>query len=349
MIDPILHIFFIFSAISLSLVFKNEYLHLIFLVGGASLLLIYSPASVVLILAASALSSVIFITCRNLSKNSRIKKLSPYMVLLLLFSVDFNSYVVGFPVATIGVSFSIIRIFITTKQLLGSRSKAEIIDCYWIFCAAFYLPALVVGPVFSGLLLKDRSLEKKPKWKTVKHYRLILFGLMLSVLFSPILARGVGAFDTGGMLSFSVVPILLFLQLFTAFWGQSLIAENSSFVAGYSVPVNFIHPWKARDIRDFWQRWHRSMANFVMTYIYLPLQLNGISGKLATIISFVFMGLWHNISFGYFLWGIGHGLLLVYWPKQAIFNGSAAGTLICKGTLWVCVIGLSFIANHIFH
>jgi len=319
-----------------------------FLVGGAVLLLIYSPASLILILVASALSSIIFIACRNLPKHSSIRKYSPYAVLLLLFSVDFNSYVIGFPVATIGVSFSIIRIFITTKQLLGSRSKAEIVDSYWIFCAAFYLPALVVGPVFSGLLLRDRSVEKEPTWQTIKYYRLILFGLMLAVLVSPILGRGVGAFDSGGLLSFSLVPVLLFLQLFTAFWGQSLIAENTSFIAGFGVPINFIHPWKASDIRDFWQRWHRSMANFVMTYIYLPLQLKGVSGKLATILSFVFMGLWHNISFGYFLWGIGHGLLLVYWPKHGFLNGSVGGPLINKVILWISVTSLSFIANHLF-
>ena len=348
MIDPIIHIFFIFFALSISFFFKKEFLHFIFLMGGVILLLIFSPASVILILFASTLASIIFISCRTRPKNDKIKKVSPYFILPLLFSVDFNATIIGFPLGTIGVSFSIIRIFITTKQLLATRSKATKKDVYWIFCTAFYLPALMVGPVFSGLLLRDRSLEKKPMWKTVKYYRLILLGLMLTVLVSPIIARGVGFFDTGDLHSYVLVPVLLFLQLFTAFWGQSLIAENSSFIAGYSVPVNFIHPWKAKDIRDFWQRWHRSMANFVMTYIYLPLQLNGISPKLATVSSFTFMGLWHNVSLGYLLWGIGHGLLLIYWPKHEFWNSNLGGKLIKRSLLWFSIISLSYIANHLF-
>ena len=90
------------------------------------------------------------------------------------------------------------------------------------------------------------------------------------------------------------------------------------------------------------------MADFVMTYIYLPLQLKGISGKAATVFSFVFMGLWHNISIGYLLWGVGHGLLLAYWPKQDTTKIDTSWVLVNRTMLWISVIGLSFIANHLF-
>ena len=227
----------------------------------------------------------------------------------------------------------LLRIFMTAKQLLSSRKECGSRDCYWIFVAAFYLPAIVVGPVFSGLDLKKQK-ESGPCPLVVRDYRLVLQGLVLAILVNP--ALGLPAEELFGR---GIAP-LLFLQLFTAFWGQSLIAEHTSRFFGFKLPVNFDAPWKATDIRDFWQRWHRSMAQFVIQYIFLPLNLRGISPRMATIMAFVFMGLWHNLSLGYAIWGLGHGLLLAYWPK----DGVASPLLVRTGT-WAVVIGLSHVAN----
>jgi len=63
----------------------------------------------------------------------------------------------------------------------------------------------------------------------------------------------------------------------------------------------------------------------------------------ATIAAFVFMGLWHNLSTGYFVWGVCHGVLLAYSqpPHESRLRRNANRAL-----LWVIVISLSWFANY---
>jgi D-alanyl-lipoteichoic acid acyltransferase DltB (MBOAT superfamily) len=126
-----------------------------------------------------------------------------------------------------------------------------------------------------------------------------------------------------------------------------LIAESGAALAGFEVPQNFNRPWLAVDIRDFWNRWHISMAKFVTQYIFLPLNLRGFSPRFATAASFVFMGLWHEVRIGYIIWGVAHGLLMAYAPKSANIASPALKRLNRLATL-VSVVVLSYVANYAF-
>jgi D-alanyl-lipoteichoic acid acyltransferase DltB (MBOAT superfamily) len=98
------------------------------------------------------------------------------------------------------------------------------------------------------------------------------------------------------------------------------MAEGSALLLGFEVPRNFNKPHLARDLGDFWKRWHRSMADFVMQYIYLPLLVTTARAKLALIAAFVFMGLWHNFSPAFLIWGLGHGVGLAFllpWAQRS--------------------------------
>ena len=37
-------------------------------------------------------------------------------------------------------------------------------------------------------------------------------------------------------------------------------------------PLNFNSPYKAASIIDFWQRWHMTLSNYIMAYLYTPVQ-----------------------------------------------------------------------------
>jgi D-alanyl-lipoteichoic acid acyltransferase DltB (MBOAT superfamily) len=256
--------------------------------------------------------------------------------------VDFHLVIFQFPFETLAVSFSTIRIFMTTKQLLGSRREEGVEQSGWIFAAAFFLPALIVGPVFSGTDLRRDARQSGIARPDLLDFRLILQGFVLAALANPALgALGAGILEAAQLPNWTLAP-LYFMQLFLAFWGQSLIAEHTSRLFGYNLPQNFDRPWLARDIKDFWSRWHRSMASFIMRYIYLPLSLNGVSPQKATIGAFVFMGLWHNLSIGYAVWGIAHGLLMAFWsPKDSGLIATVSNRVITLGA----VITLSYIAN----
>jgi D-alanyl-lipoteichoic acid acyltransferase DltB (MBOAT superfamily) len=141
-------------------------------------------------------------------------------------------------------------------------------------------------------------------------------------------------------------PLAGFALLFATFYGYSRMAEGSALLFGFEVPQNFNRPHLARDLGDFWKRWHRSMADFVMQYIYLPLLVLTSRTKLALIAAFGFMGLWHNFSLGFLIWGLGHGIglgFLLPWAQQR----NVSTTLLRIASL-AYVVALSAIAHGVW-
>lgn len=335
MIDPLSHVIFILAVWLIYRLAGGRSAAELLTLGGIVFVFANAPVAAIWIALTSVEALILFWILAGRPRESAWRKYGAYLLLPNFLFVDLHPLGFGLNLETLAISFSTIRIFMTTKQLLSSRKASSLKDCYWIFVAAFYLPAIVVGPIFSGLDLKKQKLAG-PCPLGLKDYRLVLQGMVLAILVNPAL----GVFET--LLGRAIAPVL-FLQLFTAFWGQSLIAEHTSRFFGFQLPVNFDAPWKATDIRDFWQRWHRSMAQFVIQYIFLPLNLRGVGPKVATILAFVFMGVWHNLSFGYALWGLGHGLLLSYWPKQRF---DQASEFLVRSATWIAVITLSYIANY---
>jgi D-alanyl-lipoteichoic acid acyltransferase DltB (MBOAT superfamily) len=354
MIGPVEHFVFILFAWLLSAITRHRFVPLILGFLGFSLLFAYTPGSAVFVLGVSfqAIIYVFFLKKRDRSNSWR--KYFPYTILLNLFFVDFHSLIIDLSIPTIGVSFSIIRIFMTCRELLAERKAFVPSNYIWIVVSAFYLPALIVGPVFSGTLIRDQTSKPKNIIISMRDHRMILQGLVLSLLLAawlsdigkdirktPELTDGIFQISDTYMMAY--LSIIMFIQLFSAFWGQSLIAEHSSKFFGVDLPKNFDRPWKAKTIKEFWSRWHRSMATFVIKYIFLPLNLKGVPPKFATILAFLFMGLWHNVSWGYFIWGCAHGVLMAYWPsdKNSVLN-KKMGIIVT----WFIVIFLSYLANY---
>ena len=103
-------------------------------------------------------------------------------------------------------------------------------------------------------------------------------------------------------------------QIFADFAGYSLIAIGLASLFGYSLPTNFNFPYISTSFKEFWKRWHITLSNFLMEYLYIPLGGNR-KGKFRTYVNlFVTMalgGLWHGAAWSYMMWGMFHGLALV--------------------------------------
>ena len=91
---------------------------------------------------------------------------------------------------------------------------------------------------------------------------------------------------------------------------------------GITVPENFNFPYFARNIVDFWRRWHISLMTWLESYVFIPIlfsrwHLPGFEGRanpkrmaVATVAVFLISGLWHGASYNFVLWGIYQGLLV---------------------------------------
>ena len=345
MINPLTHLLFLVAAWLVFGLAGQRRPALILSLFGIAFLALYAPISLLWIAFTAAEASLLVLWLEKKDRTSDLRQYLPYVLLLNLLFVELHPDILLISVETLAISFSTIRIFMTAKQLLALRSGFERSELKWIWAAAYYLPALIVGPVFSGMELRKQAEADERPILTAQNFRFLLTGIVTVVLINPFLmkvAREISGSPRTVDLGFEGAP-LFFLVLFTGFYGQSLIAEYSSRLFGRTLPYNFDRPWQATNIRDFWQRWHRSMANFVMQYIFLPLNMRGMNARYATIAAFVFMGLWHNLSAGYLLWGFAHGSLLAFWPKKI---ESDLGKTLERIVTWAAVIGLSYVANY---
>ena len=316
--------------------------------AGAALLLVVAPASAWMILLMCLEGLVLEAVLRKRPKSSLLRQYLPYLLLLNMFYTDIINGLDSVELASIGVAFAVIRVFMTTKQLLGLPNTTWTSRIGSLAVGGFFLPVIVIGPVLSGTTLWSQAKPggKEAEGTTEWLYRKMFSGWILAALAAPGIAQLAGGASLD-RLTAPLVMIALFLNLFASFWGLSLIAESGAALVGFTVPQNFNKPWLATDIRDFWNRWHISMAKFVMQYVFLPLNLRGVQPKIATISAFIFMGLWHEVKIGYLIWGIAHGVLMAFMPKAAP-DANRVRRLGGRALTLSSVVILSYVANYTF-
>ncbi len=137
--------------------------------------------------------------------------------------------------------------------------------------------------------------------------------------------------------SAGLAPILSYMYaysfyLFFDFAGYSAFAIGVSYLLGIHTPENFNRPFLARNIRDFWDRWHISLSWWFRDHIYMRFVLGATKGRwfrnkyaasyLGFFLTMGLMGVWHGTAWNYITYGLYHGVLLTghnvfsRWNKQ---------------------------------
>jgi alginate O-acetyltransferase complex protein AlgI len=101
-------------------------------------------------------------------------------------------------------------------------------------------------------------------------------------------------------------------RVYCDFAGYSLCAIGLGKCFGFELPPNFRFPFGAVGFQDFWRRWHMSLSTWLRDYVYVPLQRGGGWHWISTVlIIWLLIGLWHGAAWGFVLWGLASGCLLV--------------------------------------
>ena len=111
----------------------------------------------------------------------------------------------------------------------------------------------------------------------------------------------------GGVLAYT-------LQIYFDFSGYSDMAVGLGRCFGIRLPINFLAPYRATSIIEFWRRWHITLSRFLRDYIYIPLggNRNGPSRRAVNIVTTMLLGgLWHGAGWTFVLWGGLHGIFIV--------------------------------------
>ncbi|MGM4656400.1 D-alanyl-lipoteichoic acid biosynthesis protein DltB, partial [Salmonella sp. NW1268] len=111
------------------------------------------------------------------------------------------------------------------------------------------------------------------------------------------------------------------MDLFFDFAGYSLFAVGISYLMGVETPMNFNQPFKSKNIKDFWNRWHMTLSFWFRDFIYMRLVFFMMKHKVfksrittanvAYVINMLIMGFWHGETWYYIVYGLFHGLAMV--------------------------------------
>jgi len=221
--------------------------------------------------------------------------------------------------ATLGLSFYTFKLYISIKQglKLGRLPFREVIT------TTLFYPAFPMGPIDGSQKFDREALSRDPdvrRWVMgvgrigIGVVKVFVLGAWvkgtLSVELFGVPMEGVYAEGWPTPLHALAFAFVSFLYLYVNFSGFTDIAIGAGWMFNLDLTENFRFPLIAHSIQNFWQRWHLTLAAFVSTYVFKPLVRRTGRPALAIFVAFTLVGLWHEVSLGYLLWGLGHGSAL---------------------------------------
>ena len=202
-----------------------------------------------------------------------------------------------------------------------------------------FFPQLIAGPIVHHKEMMPQFSKLRNKVMNYHNIAAGLFifsiGLFKKVIIADTFSQWAGiGFDTAETLNFIeawVTSLSYTFQLYYDFSGYTDMAIGAALLFNIKLPINFNSPYKARDIQDFWRRWHITLSRFLKDYIYIPLGGNK-KGDFKTynnlMITFILGGIWHGAGWTFVFWGFLHGLALAihrFWKQLGFqLNGILA-------------------------
>ena len=138
--------------------------------------------------------------------------------------------------------------------------------------------------------------------------------------------------------------VAFFLQVYFDFSGYSDMAIGLALLFNIRLPENFDSPYQAKNLIEFWRRWHMTLSRFLRDYVYIPLggTRAGVIHEYANlIVTMTLGGLWHGAGWTFVMFGAVHGIALVSTHAWSRFGRPLP--LACAWALTVVFVVVSFV------
>jgi alginate O-acetyltransferase complex protein AlgI len=181
-----------------------------------------------------------------------------------------------------------------------------------------FFPQLVAGPIerSTTLLPQLRKKQVLDPHKIIAGCKLIFWGLFKKIVIADTIAIYVNqAYADPNQfqgLAWMVFAAAFSVQLYMDFSAYSDIAIGSARVFGIELTTNFDRPFKTVNVREFWNKWHISLSNWLFDYVYKPLRKNKrMSLQVSILIFFIVTGIWHGAGVNFIIFGLIHGFFYI--------------------------------------
>lgn len=206
-----------------------------------------------------------------------------------------------------------------------------VVDVYWekraaekpfIPFAAYvaFFPQILAGPIqrSESLLLEIHRASPAQFGQVPLGTQRIMLGffkklvvadnlqILVNFVYSHLHAHG-----TPLLLGFYAYP----LEIYADFSGLTDIAIGSALLFGIESPENFMAPFAAPTISEYWRRWHITLTGWVTDYVFTPLRVAtrefGNGGLIFSLLAnMVLIGIWHRLVWQFVLFGVLHAIYL---------------------------------------
>ena len=154
----------------------------------------------------------------------------------------------------------------------------------------------------------------------------LLLGVLKIALIAPVFYKGWDELQVAVVnhrvagwkfiVEFLVVFYFYPIYLYCNFAGYCDIVIAASRFFGMKLPENFNRPWLARNVIDFWTRWHITLGTWIRDYLFMPMYKPVVerwpkrAPSLAWIfffLAFVVAGAWHGATANFLVYGACRG------------------------------------------
>ncbi len=183
-------------------------------------------------------------------------------------------------------------------------------------------PQLIAGPivVYSAVENQLDPTLRKTTWDgAYEGIHRFCIGLGKKVILANNLALFVQDFqaladDQRSVAMYWAYALAFSMQIYFDFSGYSDMAIGLGKIFGFNFPENFNYPFIAKNISEFWRRWHMTLGGWFREYVYIPLGGNRV-GRGHWIFN-IFMvwgltGFWHGANWTFLAWGLYFGIFLL--------------------------------------
>jgi alginate O-acetyltransferase complex protein AlgI len=232
----------------------------------------------------------------------------------------------------VGLSYMLFRVLQMVIDSAGGTDEARLGPLDFINFTCNFL-CFVSGPIQrsneyrANLAQIDRKVDETIAFsamhRIIKGYvKLAVVSAVFNYLFAnlsgPVLAEMTPMTGWRYAAQYAASAVAYTFYLYYNFLGYMDIVIGIGWLLGQNLPENFNRPFSARNIFEFWSRWHMTLSDWFKTYLFNPLMKFLVGrvpapewlpylGVIAFFVTFFVMGVWHGSTGVFVIYGLVMG------------------------------------------
>jgi D-alanyl-lipoteichoic acid acyltransferase DltB (MBOAT superfamily) len=229
----------------------------------------------------------------------------------------------------VGISYMAFRLSHLALEVRNGVVAMPSLAEYMSF--GFFVPTLLVGPINPYSTFRN-SLDSVDR--TAMPVSRSLLRLVIGFTKYLFVANLLNQLSYSGLLldnhphhwiDLPIAIVAFYLYLYCNFSGYCDMAIGAAGLLGIEVKENFLAPFSARNIQEFWSRWHITLSVYMRDMVFSPLS-KALGRRFAPrymvhiiafciLVVFVLIGIWHGVGWNFAVFGLfqGVGVMTVHY------------------------------------